>query len=485
MKKLCFGTLLNLMYQARNQGVTYKRICDAVFIAFGSKGMDNRDDSVPGHLRTGHDNVPPDVIDAARNTPYEAAIDAFEEMVTPLIADGNQKLLILAIKAVLREDDIPDDTVIGYTADFKKSSIIEGKKFYMSPLLASLFRYSIVEVSNHDCVNNLKDFGKYYLSSVDTKEQIFIDPLEKVSGDEEDESSPLERTIQDRTFGRTFREMASVIVAGSSHPSTATIFCADINNCKLRFNKVKDFLIDNIGSYVFSRVRTKHFEHRPASALGAQALIQFQKAYGKSAEVVLGELMLYVFLEEALGAPKIMSKIELSQHGGVESKSDGIHLIATNEFGRPFNQLVFGASNIDGNLEMAVDRAFQRIIDIEKNADIEYRTVENTASNILFDDATNEFIRDIMVPRKHYTSKPDMAFGLFLGYTLELEEPETDSALYRVAAEKQLRQDVESIKSYIYKKIEESHLEGYTFYCYVLPFNDAPSERMSLIDEML
>ena len=35
MKKLCFGTLLNLVYQAKGQGVTYKSICDAVFSAYG------------------------------------------------------------------------------------------------------------------------------------------------------------------------------------------------------------------------------------------------------------------------------------------------------------------------------------------------------------------------------------------------------------------------------------------------------------------
>ena len=81
--------------------------------------------------------------------------------------------------------------------------------------------------------------------------------------------------------------------------------------------------------------------------------------------------------------------------------------------------------------------------------------------------------------------KPDMAFGLFLGYSLKIEPPITDSALYRTAAENQLKCDIESVKDYIAKKIKQLQLEGYTFYCYVLPFNDAPVERTSLIDEML
>ena len=78
-----------------------------------------------------------------------------------------------------------------------------------------------------------------------------------------------------------------------------------------------------------------------------------------------------------------------------------------------------------------------------------------------------------------------MAFGVFLGYTLKIDPPVTDSALYRLATEKQLKQDIVSIKDYIADVINQNGLRGYTFYCYVLPFNDAPTEKTSLIDEIL
>lgn len=103
----------------------------------------------------------------------------------------------------------------------------------------------------------------------------------------------------------------------------------------------------------------------------------------------------------------------------------------------------------------------------------------------MFDNRTIEYLRDVMTPRKQFQYKPDMAFGLFLGYTLKIVPPITDSALYRSASEEQLKADVASIKDYIAGKISSHHLEGYTFYCYVLPFNDAPTEKTSLIDEML
>lgn len=479
---MCFGTLLNLIYQARSQNVTYKSICDTVFSSYGCSGMDLRDSSLPSHLKSGHDNVPPDVVDAVRALPFEQVVASFENQVVGLIAEGSTKQFIYAVKAILRDDDIPGDTLVGYVAGYEKDSILANNKFYMAPLLASLFKYAIVDVPNTSCAENLHGFERNYLTSVDSSEQIFIDPLP--TENEEVDAVPLRRTLDDGTFGRTFQKVSSVIVAGMTHPSTANIYCADPSNGRLRFSKVKEFLADNIGTYVFSRSKVDSYKGRPVGAVGTQALIEFQRAYGTHADTVLGELMLYVFLEQELNAPKIMSKIEFSQHG-LASKSDGIHLLATTEHGRPFNQLVFGASNIEGDLKAAADRAFERILSIEQNADSELKTVENTAFGLMFDNSTVEYLMDVMIPRKQFQHKPDMAFGLFLGYSLKLDPPVKDSALFRIAAEKQLKQDVESVKDYIAELIERYHLEGYTFYCYVLPFNDAPTERTGLIDEML
>lgn len=484
MKKICFGALLNLVYQAKGQGVTLKSICDAVFSAYGCDGMALRDSSLPGHLKSGHDNVPPDVVNAARAMSFEDAVTAFENHVVRLIAEGSAKQFVYAVKAILREDDIAGDTLVGYVGGFEKDSILASSKFYMASLLASLFKYAVVDIPNTSCAENLRGFERNYLTAVDSSEQIFIDPL-PAEDEEEADAVPLRRTIDDGTFGRTFQKVSSVIVAGLTHPSTANIYCADPNNGKLRFSKVKEFLADNIGTYVFSRSKVDSYKGRPVGAVGTQALIEFQRAYGTHADTVLGELMLYVFLEQELHAPKIMSKIEFSQHTGLASKSDGIHLLATTEHGRPFNQLVFGASNIEGDLKAAADRAFERILSIEQNADSEFKTVENTAFALMFDNSTVEYLMDVMIPRKQFQHKPDMAFGLFLGYSLKLDPPVRDSALFRIAAEKQLKQDVESVKDYIAALIERYHLEGYTFYCYILPFNDAPTEKTSLIDEML
>lgn len=482
MKKLCFGTLLNLIYQAKGQNVNYTKICAAVFSVYGCNN--HRDKSLPAQLKSGKANVPPDVIDAAREIGYDEAVAGFEKHVVSLIKE--QKLFIHAVKAVLRGDNITGDTQLGYGPKFAKQSILNCDRFVMASLLAALFRFAIVEVSNSECESFLKDFEGNYLTTVDASEIIFIDPLNPDAEDEDgEESTPLQITLEDKTFDRVFRKVAALNVTDFTQASTANIYCADLNNGKLRFNKVKEYLLENIGSYVFSRTKLKSLQERTSSAVGAHAMREFKKAYGANADSVLGELMLYIFLEQELHAPKIMSKVEFSQPGAMVSKSDGIHLLPATERGSHFNQLVFGASNIEGDLKLAVDRAMDRVESIRNNEDNEYRTVEHTSFYGDFDSRTREYLRDILIPRKHPSRRPDLAYGLFLGYTLKVDPPVFDSALYRAKAAEQLKQDVEAICAYIKDSIIDRGLAGYTFYCYILPFNDAPVEKTSLIDEML
>ena len=46
-----------------------------------------------------------------------------------------------------------------------------------------------------------------------------------------------------------------------------------------------------------------------------------------------------------------------------------------------------------------------------------------------------------------------------------------------------IQSDIESIKPHIISKIRELDLDGYSFYFYVLPFNDAPSEKTRIIED--
>jgi hypothetical protein len=181
-----------------------------------------------------------------------------------------------------------------------------------------------------------------------------------------------------------------------------------------------------------------------------------------------------------------MSKIELDEYNrGVVSKSDGVHLLSLNRTGQPFHQLVFGASDIVGDLSAAVDRAFDKIINIEANGDDELRMVESTTQWTIYDPDATQYMVELMRPQRGGSYKPDMAFGAFLGYTIQLDTPETDSQKYKTAVKDQLIKDIAAVQPHITDLITRNGLSGYSFYFYVFPFNDAPNEKVSIINELL
>lgn len=480
MKRLCFGTLMNILYQARNQKVTNTSLCEAIFSAYRESAEDY-DGSLPGHLKIGSDNVPPDIINAVRNTSAEDAANNFRKKVIPTIHTDKQKFVVLAIKNVLREDtSIQDDSLIGYEKGYEKYNILDNSTFNLGDLLASVFYYAILNTINKSCKKEIKEISKTYVDEFSTStEKIYF------SSEEIDKSIPLLRTLNDENFDNVFEKIHSLKVVGLSNPSTVQIYGLDIANCKIRFNRLKDYLIDNISNYVWSREESSRLKKsKSAGVVGARAIIKFIQAYKQSSETVLGEILLYIFLEQELGAPKIMTKIELGS-GFQASKSDGVHLLAMNNNGESFRQLVFGASNIKGDLKSAVDNALHKVADIEKNQSSELQMVSDTIYKNIFDKYTNQYIEALFLPSKTKTPIPDMAFGIFLGYTISISKAGLDNSAYRVAIKEKMKQDVIEIQSYIREKIINENMAGYSFYIYVIPFNDADEERSEVVEDML
>jgi hypothetical protein len=273
-----------------------------------------------------------------------------------------------------------------------------------------------------------------------------------------------------------------------ANPTTASMFYIDPVNCKFRFGDLKIFIVSNIGNYIYSRAKVLQIKGITNSdaAVGANAMLKFVKTYGSNVGNVLGEILLYVFLEQVLDAPKIMTKLEINEmNGGLISKSDGIHLLREEISGQPFHQLVFGASDITGQLTQAIDRAFEKIINIEDNYDNEVKIVDSTGQWKIYDPEATKFMVELMTPNRDGSYKPDMAFGVFLGYTINVQPPERDKHKYKTAVKEQLKKDVAAAQSYIMQKIYDNHLDGYSFFLYVLPFNDGVNEKESIIKEIL
>jgi len=168
------------------------------------------------------------------------------------------------------------------------------------------------------------------------------------------------------------------------------LFHLDVRNNEFTLSEMKKLLYRNIGEYVFSRARLENFKlNGDIYSVGAQALRTINKNGGadvKGTGGELGEMLLYAFLEEKLDAPKLMSRVELATDAKqYESTCDSIHLLTKAVSGKPYHQVVFGTSNIVGDIRYAIDGAFEGIARIDSNDENEISMINHTILDRMVD----------------------------------------------------------------------------------------------------
>lgn len=268
------------------------------------------------------------------------------------------------------------------------------------------------------------------------------------------------------------------------------LFHLNIRNNKFNPEAMKTLLYRNIGEYVFSRARIEHFKiSGDAFAVGNQALRVLNKNGGadvKGTGAELGEMLLYSFLEEKLKAPKLMSRVELSTDAKQYSSTcDGIHLLTSGISGLPYHQVVFGSSSIIGDLTYAIDAAFDSILEIENNEDKELHMVDNVIFDRLLNDDEVELAKEIFIPSPNKSTPYNTSYGVFLGYTLGLDPTQYPIMDFPDIVEEKMQEDIKRNIDYIINKIQATGLGQHSFYFYVLPFNDAETEKKAVMEAVL
>ena len=302
--------------------------------------------------------------------------------------------------------------------------------------------------------------------------------------------SQLTITSKGTGFDSVFSEVHSEDLK-LANPNCFRIFSLDVQNNAFSHIGLHQFLQKNIGRYVFSRAEIENFklnDEEEAIGLKAQELLRTAKnPKDKGAGGELGEILLYLFLEQKQNAPKLLSKIELkTSENQYVYGSDGIHLLNCNDkAGNPICQLILGESKIIGNLKSAINEAFDSLGREISSTDNELRLIETNIFKEAFDDATADYIKELIIPSKRDLSNSiDKAFGIFIGYSLGLNASEYSNSSYRLAMESKMKKDIQENMPHIASKISEKKLEAYSFYFYVLPFDDALTDRAAIIKKL-
>jgi hypothetical protein len=303
--------------------------------------------------------------------------------------------------------------------------------------------------------------------------------------------STLTTTINDRKFNTTFKEVPTSGALGVHGNEDLRLFRLRdvIDNC---FDKdaLKTFIAKNIGQYVFSRSKIKnYYDEGEELIVGIEALdLMHQKgqadARGTGNEI--GEIMLYIFLECVLKAPKVYSKIELnSTVRNKTSVADSIHLrLFDAEGDNTSYEMVFGASSIVGDLGDAIDEAFGHIASIKQQAREEIRIVDETVFDLPEDDPVAVQMNELLKVEPGKETIRDSAYGIFLGYTLGLDKNRTSSE-YRNLIDSKMDDEILAYLPQMQRKIEELGLRNNSFYIYVFPFDDAEDDKKNIMKKVM
>lgn len=299
----------------------------------------------------------------------------------------------------------------------------------------------------------------------------------------------LSQTLQHGDFESVFQEIDQPEKVAWITEGELRLFHLLISDNEISTEDLKAYVYRIIGDYVFSRAKIDKIRGAgDADTIVSQALRVLRKngtADAKGTGAELGEILNYMFLEKKLHAPKIMSRIELctgaKQYGSI---CDSIHLLTSGVSGKPYHQIVFGTSNIVGDIGYAVDGAFESILRMEQGKTQELKMVRDVSMDLMCSPEDIALAKDILIPSPNHAVSMNTSYGVFLGYSLGLGK-DYPLAKFKEIAEAKMRDDIKAQIPRILQKIQEYSLGSHSFYFYVLPFNDAEEEKKDIIEAVL
>lgn len=302
------------------------------------------------------------------------------------------------------------------------------------------------------------------------------------------------KTVPETGMDKIFKEVQHQESLGLNNPEQLRLFHLNVSNNRFIFTSLEDYLTDIVSEYVFSRVQVQKLTdpnsgNNPRS-IGLKAL-RIMKKNGASDQKgtgnELGEILLYAFLEEKLGAYKIFSKVELNSAATPFGKeSDSVHLLSLGDVaGMTCYQTVFGTSNIKGRIKEAIDKAFEAIVRIENETGEGIQIVSSPTLEESFEPEMLQQVIGAIVPEPGSDVVSNNAYGVFLGYSLGLDPSTRGNIEFLRVLDKKMESDIKNHASYIADKIKTLGLDSHSFYFYIVPFNDAEADKKQIMENLM
>lgn len=256
-------------------------------------------------------------------------------------------------------------------------------------------------------------------------------------------------------------------------------------------------LKNNSVAYVLSRLNYRQALADPGRLMEIATKVQsqFRAPDDKAGEG--GEVILYSLLEGHLGAPKVLSKMEVktsSEH--YVHGSDGVHLLRTDE---NTYQLIFGESKMYGDAgtpgasaKRGIKAAFESVGKVhDEGFDFDTWLVQSELLKEELDEASLATLSAILLPSASGGDdiiKKHNAFGIFVGYEIDVSDMKVeDMELDAVAVElkKRATEAITAQHDLIKTEISNHGLGGYPIHIYAIPFTKrAAGDKVNGIEKI-
>jgi len=439
MAVLCFGSYAQLLMNATK--LKQYQLVDLLFRCCEPTGSYNLDSGDISNWVNAKKPLPSYITDNVTKSVADKASEYFEKNILGKIQFGMSKQLLEEIYGlIVNEKSILPEV----KKDLAEYASLENASLFLS----RVFLY-VVKQNNVVSGDPLKDLTKITLPNI----------------------VKFEKTIHNQNFDNVF-----IKVENCSFNDDFNIEFRRFNIINKSFDYVglNNFLYKNLGRYLFSRAKIEKMVLDGEQDLIVQRAIKFLKNKGNMTQLSdeVGNLIIYVLLEEILQAPKVLYQISITAEGSL-SNNGGLHLLRA-KTPNTTHQIIFTKSKLRDDLTLAVDSAFDIILS-SKNSDIaNIPLLEPTIMNGISDETTQNFLKNILIPSKSSESiESDNAFAIFLGYNIGIKSN-------RDNIEQKMKSDIQSVIPYIKQKIQDNNLGQYPFYFYCIPFNDIDNDKMSI-----
>lgn len=479
MGHLCFGSYVRiLLYKSVPSKLTNKFFCGTLLKVFDEKYDITGDDDTVSKLLNGNQNINADIVRRADTIDPNIVCKYFEKEIIHRINESKKKHIVLALKELIVSDnEIASDAQFGRISGLNKKMLVNKTNFPFAEFLVDVFLFAVTKANNTSNNKSLKQINRSYCD-------IYEDRVHEIQVYDLPQVKPVPAiplTVKAKKFDEVFNLVAEDKLS-NTRPSDIKLYRLGMDIDGFEYRNLHKLLLNTLGEYVYSRVQVedivKDDEYGTIAVKALSLMLENGAPDEKGTGNELGELLLYLFLECVLQAPKLMSKVELDVFSSTKtSHSDGIHLLVSSG-GTPFNQLVFGASKIDNDLQQSVDAALAHVVDIKNNKSKEFDFVESGLFYHSFSQEVLDRIKGIIIPQKGSVDKPPMAFGVFLGYSLGMTG---DIA----SCSSKMESDIKNCLTYMKEQILSLGLSQHSFYVYVIPFNNAISDKKTIMENLM